>query len=397
MPSEIVSCIWCNKNIKKHSMTRVKSWRNISSKKYQWIHQLLEQRGTELEVEMIICNKCRTMLYKEKKRRTAASGYVSLLNETEENMINMNINEETNDKLNNLLNLEGFYGDGNDKNYCSLCLKTDTDTVLLSAAERILLFCNHKIYCSSNARRCATRCLEVPMGRFNEPTCLTANQAVLLINDLTHELNRFKLMPLLDENNSLISEEDYQAWTGWSLNQLKEMTSRVTPRMHQSKHRSPFEAICIYWIKLKTNLSFRQIGTLFKIQTIEESIRKRVEDNFHAVARYLYDAFVPFHLGFTHLSRTNAIQHHTAYTETFFGNNLCLIWDGTYIYTNKSEDHKLQQETYSGQKSRHLIKFMSIVLPDGYVLDLIGPFKGKDNDAKISKVRSFVILTYITL
>ena len=29
---------------------------------------------------------------------------------------------------------------------------------------------------------------------------------------------------------------------------------------------------------------------------------------------------------------------------------------------------------------------MSIVLTDGFVLDLIGPFNGKDNDAKIAKV-----------
>jgi hypothetical protein len=193
-------------------------------------------------------------------------------------------------------------------------------------------------------------------------------------------------MPLLVENDSIASEEDYQAWTGWNLNQLKEMTSLIAPHMNKSKHRSPFEAVCMYWIKLKTNLSFRQIGTLFKIHTIEESIRRRVEDSFHTVSVHLYNSLVPLNLGFSHLSRANALEHHTAYTKTFFGNNLSIIWDGTYIYTHKSEDHKLQQETYSGQKSRHLIKFMSIILPDGYVLDLIGPFKGKDNDAKISKV-----------
>ena len=143
---------------------------------------------------------------------------------------------------------------------------------------------------------------------------------------------------------------------------------------------------------MKTNLSFRQIGTLFKIDTKEEIIRRRVEDIFHTVSSYLCDAIDPSHLGFDHLSRANAIAHHTAYTETFFGNSLALIWDGTYIYCNKSEDHKLQQKTFSGQKSRHLVKFMSIILPDGYVLDLIGPFKGKDNDAKISKVLSFCCL-----
>ncbi|CAM4847137.1 unnamed protein product, partial [Rotaria magnacalcarata] len=177
----------------------------------------------------------------------------------------------------------------------------------------------------------------------------------------------------------------YPAWTGWTLTQLKDMCSLINLHMRTSKHRLPFEAVCMYWIKLKTNLSFRQIGTLFKIQTKEENIRKRVENIFHTVSRYLYDAIVPSHLGFHHLSRADALTHHTAYTETFFGHSLALIWDGTYIYCNKSEDHKFQKETYSGQKCRHLVKFMSIVFPDGYVFDLIGPFNGKENDAKISK------------
>ena len=66
-----------------------------------------------------------------------------------------------------------------------------------------------------------------------------------------------------------------------------------------------------------------------------------------------------------------------------------------YIYINKSEDHKLQQNTYSVQKSRHLIKFMFIILPDGYVLDLIGPFNGIDNDAKIAKVNRLSYRHYI--
>ena len=89
-----------------------------------------------------------------------------------------------------------------------------------------------------------------------------------------------------------------------------------------------------------------------------------MENAFHAVSSYLYDSIDALHLGFNHLSRIDAIAHLTAYAETFFGNSLALIWDRIYIYCNKSENHKLQQETYSGQKSRHLMKFMSIVLPD---------------------------------
>ena len=40
----------------------------------------------------------------------------------------------------------------------------------------------------------------------------------------------------------------------------------------------------------------------------------------------------------------------------------------------------MARKTYSGHKSRQLIKFMCIVLPDGYVLDTIGHFM---SDGKI--------------
>ncbi|CAF2087006.1 unnamed protein product [Rotaria magnacalcarata] len=130
---------------------------------------------------------------------------------------------------------------------------------------------------------------------------------------------------------------------------------------------------------------FRQIGTLFKVSTSEESIRRRIEDTFHAITIYLNDVLVSSNLGLNHLTRTEALSHHTTYTKAFFGDQLSLIWDGTYVYCNKSNDHTLQRDCYSGHKSRHLVKLMSLILPDGYVLDLIGPFYGKHNGAAISK------------
>ena len=47
----------------------------------------------------------------------------------------------------------------------------------------------------------------------------------------------------------------------------------------------------------------------------------------------------------------------------------------------------LSRHTYSGQKHIALVKFMSLVFPDGYVLDSIGPYltDGKNNDAGITE------------
>mgnify|MGYP001953039534 CR=1 FL=1 len=116
MRSKVVSCIWCGKNVRMHLTIRVESWRNISSKRYRWIHKLIEQCGTELEMEMIICGKCRIGLYKARKRGVVAGGYESLLDEQERNV---NFSEGNNSICDSLIGLKGFYGDGNDEYYCS--------------------------------------------------------------------------------------------------------------------------------------------------------------------------------------------------------------------------------------------------------------------------------------
>jgi hypothetical protein len=73
------------------------------------------------------------------------------------------------------------------------------------------------------------------------------------------------------------------------------------------------------------------------------------------------------------------------YFQEFFGNEPTLIWDGTYFYIGKSSSHQVNRSTYGGQKKRHYIKFMSVVHPDAYIADIIGPFEGTLNDANIAK------------
>ncbi|CAF5223412.1 unnamed protein product, partial [Rotaria magnacalcarata] len=130
----------------------------------------------------------------------------------------------------------------------------------LSLSERMTLLCEHNLYTSPTARPCTDSCCNTPRKRSHERTHLSSQQAVNLINDLTTELSCVKITPFITDNSTVLYKEDYLSWTGWTLEQLKEMTSLVKSRMHSSKHRTPFEAMCQFWIKLKTNLSFRQIG-----------------------------------------------------------------------------------------------------------------------------------------
>ena len=66
---------------------------------------------------------------------------------------------------------------------------------------------------------------------------------------------------------------------------------------------------------MKTNLSFRQIGSLFKIDNLSESRRKRTADAFESVRTLLVELFVPKNLGITHITKEEAKAYNTSYTK----------------------------------------------------------------------------------
>ncbi|CAF2550904.1 unnamed protein product [Rotaria sp. Silwood2] len=128
-----------------------------------------------------------------------------------------------------------------------------------------------------------------------------------------------------------------------------------------------------------------EIETLFNYDLSSEDRRKPVSEACDAIQHALLNHFVPRFLGLGHLNRSTLLSHYTSYSRIFFGEGTCLIWDGTYLYINKSRDHLLQKQTYFGRKKRHLVQMMSITFPDRYVSDTIGPYARTENDATIAQ------------
>ena len=62
-----------------------------------------------------------------------------------------------------------------------------------------------------------------------------------------------------------------------------------------------------------------------------------------------------------------------------------LIGDGTYLRHQKSANNDYQRRSYSGQKKCHLAKPFTLCMPDGFVVDVLGPFEANMNDAEILK------------
>lgn len=64
-------------------------------------------------------------------------------------------------------------------------------------------------------------------------------------------------------------------------------------------------------------------------------------------------------------------------------NQLVLIADGTYMRHQKSSNNQYQRKSYSGQKKTHLCKPFTLCTPDGFIVDILGPYDANRNDATI--------------
>ncbi|KAK3109068.1 hypothetical protein FSP39_022182 [Pinctada imbricata] len=142
-------------------------------------------------------------------------------------------------------------------------------------------------------------------------------------------------------------------------------------------------SLAIFMMKMKTGLPNKLLSTLFNIS--KSSIKRAIA----TVRKTLSASFVPYYIGFQHISRQDVITKHTRpLAEQIFGENglqVVLVLDGTYIYIQKSLNFQFQRRSYSVHKGRPLVKPMVIVSTTGYFVSVIGPYlaDGKNNDARI--------------
>jgi len=212
---------------------------------------------------------------------------------------------------------------------------------------------------------------------------LTLDDAAKVIADLVQAMGLYRERTTLDfEDPNVMDDEDYKLWTGWTRDQFAAFVPFLKENgMRASGIRTLRESLAMFWIKLKTDLSFNHIATLFGLRG--DPGRLRASAAFKAVEGALNTHLVPCYLGPDHLTPKQAMKHNTAYSRAFFGDKPTTIWDGTYLYLQRSSNYSIARKLYSMQKSQNLTKFMSVVFPDGYVLDTLGPFfsNSRNNDS----------------
>lgn len=139
---------------------------------------------------------------------------------------------------------------------------------------------------------------------------------------------------------------------------------------------------------MRHNLSDEFLRVIFKY-----SNRQAVSLAISLVRKSLMLQFVPNNIGLYSITREDYNKNHvTPFFNVLYNPNLneskaILIVDASYSYMEKSSNFKTLRQSFSVHKGRHLVKPVLVVAPNGFILDIHGPYfyNSRNNDAAIFK------------
>lgn len=141
--------------------------------------------------------------------------------------------------------------------------------------------------------------------------------------------------------------------------------------------------LLMFLCKLRQGLSDELLTVMFQY-----SSRRITSSTVSFVRQSLMMHFVPQNIGFNAITREQYINLHVPdfHQELYNSQNhqvAVAYVDGTYTYCFKSSNFRSLRQSYCQHKGRHLIKPALIVAPDGYILDIQGPYFSdyQNNDA----------------
>lgn len=206
---------------------------------------------------------------------------------------------------------------------------------------------------------------------------LTSENILDIISMYTLAMERKAFFNVEDTNE--ISEEDLQFWTGLRRENFESMLSEIPSIGQQST--TPKTDLAVYLCKLRTGEPNNRIGTIFNVS------RRSVDRKIRKVRNCIAADFVPFNLGLDHITRDQVIHHNRILPNNIFGNEAVpkaiVIFDGTYLFVEKSSNFLFQRRSYSLHKYRNLVKPFLIVCADGYIIDVTGPYPAVTSDSDI--------------
>lgn len=182
-------------------------------------------------------------------------------------------------------------------------------------------------------------------------------------------------------NNNFISDAEIKCNTGLNKRDFENLFSHVPSLIAAfSNEHDARNALIMFLMRFRKAATYEYIGDVFGVS------RHKVTDHIEKARIELENNFVPKYLGFDNLSRDFLLKETTKSSRILHADNkretLMTIWDGTYIYCDKSANYEFQKKTFSGQKNRNFVRPMVCVTTNGYIIDILGPFEAVKNDAK---------------
>jgi hypothetical protein len=266
--------------------------------------------------------------------------------------------------------------------YCTVCKNKANSRVRLSVIPlkaRTQAFIDIAIFIDSKARGCP---FHLPHQYFKEDSLnqikakynqsyMNRTDIVTLLQNVRATLSKKSPRLSFDHPNCL-SDEDYYSLTGVTKHQFSQISSRLSS-LRNSSVRSVESCLGILLVKLRTGLPNSILSTLFSLT------KSQIQRSIHSAKNAMMSDYVPHHLGFSHIDHETFVrEHNTPLAKTLFTSNeksAVLVLGGTYIYIQKSSNYKFQRVSYSLHKHRPFVKMMVIVASDGYILNVLGPYR----------------------
>ncbi|XP_045449482.1 uncharacterized protein LOC123658044 [Melitaea cinxia] len=245
--------------------------------------------------------------------------------------------------------------------------------------KRILLQ-EHSFYIPRSCRVCETHLYNNLWHLLPQMNVTHSTFSAIHIEDIINILK--SKMNILDfENISEMPNHYCHYWTGLTVPQFLILYNLLPLNIKKSKR-----SLAIYLIKLRTGESNRRLATLFDIprSTLELIMKK--------VRLCLNEHFVPNNIGVNHITHREISERNLRVPEALLsvpGESIAehrpaiAIFDGTYIYLQKSANYMFQKKTYSLHKYDNLVKPFLIVSCDGHIIDAVGPYAATQTDAEI--------------
>lgn len=287
------------------------------------------------------------------------------------------------------------------ENCCFICREKTKGTRSVIPPSAILdLWINLQIYIPPKNRCCKSH---IEKGKFKDDDIISIQRQVseiqmntahvkYIIESLT-TFAKNKSAAIIDfSDSSLFEDKDYELLLGLSKENFLAVFETIKNRLRSSCNRSAINALAMFLMKLRLDVSQDVLALLFNIRN--KRAQATVSETLDAVAAALTENFVPKHLGYHRLNdpvfrqsnlspyATKLLKPDHSATDS---NNLIIILDGTYLYLQKPSDFELQKLLYSVHKYRNLAKPMMVIFPNGHILHVEGLFgaDGQNSDAQI--------------